>query len=272
MGIDPKSNDIVTEFVRCNGEPLCSKSEALEDNNFVETVPYAVRGTSDEVGPLWDELARCNAKLNEIYGEKKRSKKQHHDGMSLAHTVVTGGSHASKVDNISGSIHWNKNLEEHPVLQREILHICEKILDLLFGRSVWYKDLVTTITKREGKSDYLIGSTPTTSIWWSCERCSHNKHVDWNAFGASFLFVPDNSEGGSLTFQHPDMPNIEAIYKVKKGEVVAGRWGRSPHYNQHFKGKRNSFVMYADLRIVDRDTWIDKRSITSQSVMNGLQG
>ena len=47
-------------------------------------------------------------------------------------------------------------------------------------------------------------------------------------------------------------PGICVATLLKLGDVLAGRWGRSPHYNQNIgpDEPRNSFVMYGNSRIL----------------------
>ena len=132
-----------------------------------------------------------------------------------------------------------------------------EILHRTYGHIRWYKNLMEGIA--EDMKKYLLRNTPCTSIWWSRERCHSNVHVDSDAYGASFLFVPRRYKGGAITFWHRSVPNKELSYVVPSGTVVAGRWGRSHHYNKPFRGVRNSFVMYADYRIVNRtgDRYLD---------------
>jgi hypothetical protein len=96
-----------------------------------------------------------------------------------------------------------------------------------------------------GPQPTLYG-TPCTHIWWSREQRHGNVHVDSNAYGASFLFVPYANEGGAITFQHKSNPAVQVSHLVQVGEVIGGRWGRSHHFSLPFDGVCNSFVMYAD--------------------------
>ena len=131
-----------------------------------------------------------------------------------------------------------------------------EILHRTYGHIRWYKNLMEGIA--EDMKKYLLRNTPCTSIWWSRERRHSNVHVDGDAYGASFLFVPRQYKGGAITFRHRSS-NEELSYVVPPGTVVAGRWGRSHHYNKPFRGVRNSIVMYADYRVVNRpgDKYID---------------
>ena len=267
MGMNPRTKRLKQNFIR-RDEILCSKSERNETNDFVFDIPYSICRKCPvlHLTRLWDEFKFCNSWLNELYVKKKigKKKKDAHDGISLAHTATDGGRHGK---GRSGSFGWNPNLQNkaYHELQFRIIAVCSEILYRTYGSIPWFKQSIEAIDKN--KRRYLIKNTPCTSIWWSCEKRHGNIHIDRNAYGASFLFVPNETVGGEITFDHGKKLDDDVKYLVKPGDVVGGRWGRNPHYNQRFKERRNSVVMYGDYRILYRDdnAYLDRSEGTMET-------
>jgi hypothetical protein len=131
-------------------------------------------------------------------------------------------------------------------------------LNVTFGKQKWFRKLVDYFNEPRNKEKkfFLIPDTPCTSIWWSIDSRDSKKHVDWNAYGASFVFCPEDYKSGDTAFTHESNPEVKLTTLLKSGYVLAGRWARSPHFNvyegDHALENRTSFVMYCDTRIVNK--------------------
>jgi hypothetical protein len=78
-------------------------------------------------------------------------------------------------------------------------------------------------------------------------------HIDRNAYCSAFVFCPDNYTGGALTLENG---GVRCSHLLKLGEVIAGRWSRSHHCIDDCDEFRNSFVMYGEYRILEKETYI----------------
>ena len=236
---------------------LYSDKEACEDNDFITQIPYSLVGTYEDLD-LMLRLVDVNMRLREYFDTYPTHETETHRGVSLGYTAVSGGYYAK--DGKSGSYHANKNILHDPDLQRDAIEVCCLVVTTTFKDCVWYKSLMAyyDLPENQERKKYLLPGTPCTNIWWSVDSRAENKHVDWNAYGASFLFCPDNYRGGEITLQHNKMKSIRCKQLLKLGQVFAGRWGRGHHYNQYVDPDecRNSFVMYGDSRILEKTNYV----------------
>jgi hypothetical protein len=235
--------------------PLFNVSEANEDNDFIESVPYALLGTfnSEE---LQQRVKEINRRLREYFTiHNYRSTLKHH-GVSLGYTCVSGGRYAEK-GKWSGSFHANRNLFHDPELQADVIDVCCQVIVQAFGRQKWYKAAMAyyNLEENKHKKKYLLPGTPCTGIWWSCDGREHNVHVDRNAYCSSFIFCPESYSGGALILRNKKMPAVQCKHLLQLGEVIAGRWSRSEHCIDACNESRNSFVLYGEYRILEKDTY-----------------
>jgi hypothetical protein len=92
---------------------------------------------------------------------------------------------------------WVSSLEERRMaLLLQIIHPSE--LDEA------YYDL----DENKERKKYLLPGTPCTGCWWSCNKRSHNTHVDRDAYGVAFVFSTGDYTGGERTSIHPSKPDI----------------------------------------------------------------
>jgi hypothetical protein len=289
MGFIPIVEDgkIVTVYNQIKFNPgrlqsrLHSESEQKEEgNDFVTMIPYSMVRSFKDDDRLMLELKEVDSRLRQHFSNETTRQNGAHRGVSLGYTVVSGGCYADAKKGISGSFHMNQNLLCDPRLQRDVIRVCCLVLNKAYGGTRWYKNLLKYFDRPENleKKEHLLPNTPCTNIWWSTDGRDSNEHCDWNAYGASFLFCPDNYKSGAITLRHDDMPEVKVETLLEAGEVFAGRWARSPHSNRYggdtgddgdddtgdddtgdddtgdddtgaVEG-RTSFVMYCDSRIV----------------------
>lgn len=239
MGIGRDGTVRICKVYRCNN-PLLTKAEAKNPMNFGKMIPFLTRG--------WffshvDALYNLNIKLKEqlLESASKTSNNSHH-GVSLAKTVVSGGTHASKKLGISGSIHWNQALADNIALQLEVFDVVGQIVDNSFGKYPWFRKWMDFFDDHPHLKKMLIPKTPFTSVWWSFDERPFNIHHDWNTFGGACLVCPDEVPGGNIIVFSPD---------GCRGKILCGRWGLSRHCTASVPTgeKRFSMVFYFDSRI-----------------------
>lgn len=262
MGFCPgsrKGDDPVigTRHVPANsGNVLCSKSEQKEDNDFIHMIPYSIKGTCKDK-KLLKRLEDVNNKLRHYFSNHLKNKTKTHNGVSLGYTCVSGGTYAR--NGWSGSFHANQNLLHDFPLQKEVIRVCCLIIKSAFRRQNWYKLLMALYNQPENihRKKYLLHNTPCTGIWWSCDGREHNMHTDRNAYGACFVFCPKTYKGGALILEHENRPGVQCKHLIERGQIVGGRWSRSPHcIDDCYKGEsRNSIVMYGEFRILQKDSY-----------------
>ena len=78
-------------------------------------------------------------------------------------------------------------------------------------------------------------------------------HIDCNAYGACFVFAPKTYKGGALVTSHDSMPDVKCSHLIKAGDVIGGRFTRSPHCIDKYSDDeiRNVFVLYGEYRILE---------------------
>ena len=194
-----------------------------------------------------------------------KSKTTTHHGVSLGYTAVSGGTH-------SGSFHANQNLKKDPALQRDVILVCCQIIKAAFGRRPWYIALMAFYNKPENadRKKFLLHDTPLTGIWWSCDGREHNMHTDRNAYGAAFVFTPKSYKGGALVTEHQSRPGVQCKHLLKRGEIIGGRWSRSPHCIDDCDANesRTAIVMYGEFRILEKDNYKHVENVNTQVVQN----
>ena len=78
--------------------------------------------------------------------------------------------------------------------------------------------------------------------------------------------------------EHPDQPGVQCCHLIKKGELVGGRWSRSPHcvddlddsneLDDKDEEKRYAIVMYGEYRMLEKDTYLHVENANTQNVRN----
>ena len=128
------------------------------------------------------------------------------------------------------------------------------------------------LPKNHTKKQYLLPGTPCTSIWWSCDARPEKKHVDGNAYSASFLFCPNNYTVGAIVVQHNKMKSVRCRSLLKLGQVLVGRWARGHHYNKYVDPDEsgNSFVMYGNSKILVKKTCFHVEN-RNTAIINSVQ-
>jgi hypothetical protein len=116
------------------------------------------------------------------------------------------------------------------------------------GGHKWFEDYNSYAASNFTNSDFLAVDVPISHIFWTVEGGIATDHVDKNAYGCAFLFCPKGCEGSLKIYYAPGKCYV---HKFKRGQVLAGRLTRSLHCPVAQAGRRNTFVMYADNRLVD---------------------
>ena len=179
-------------------------------------------------------------------------------GYSLSRTCVTGGSHSDRTREISGSIHFNKNIVRNPSqprteqqeLQDSVIALMETSLYEAFGKTTWYKGACALLSDVP-QSRMLPSHTrlPVSHVWWTYEPEFLHWHIDTNTVGPAFVFTPEDYDGGDLMV----MTETGLVrHKFKAGQIVGGHWQQLPHCNTKIADgeDRRSFVLYLDKRVL----------------------
>lgn len=197
-----------------------------------------------------------------------------HKGVSLGYTALSGGGYAR--NGWSGSFHANQNILHDIDLQIDIVAVCYVIIKT-FGHHQWYQKIMKHYDTEENmwRKRFLLPGTPCTGIWWSCDSRGYNEHIDFDAYGVAFVFSTGNYTGGDLTFRHKNIAEIQCSQHLKLGEVVAGRWSRSPHFIKRCKKgeERSVIVVYGDYRILKETTYLhveNDNTATLETIIDGL--
>jgi hypothetical protein len=250
-----------------------SKSEAAENNNFIENIPFAELRTFDNK-ELMVRLMDIDRRLRKYCETHPTYKTKSHHGISLGYTAVTGGYYAKACwGDHTGSYHANQNFLDDPELLWDAIEVCCLVITTTYKNCGWYIKLMEyyNLPENQHKKPFLLPGTPCTNIWWSINSRGENKHVDWNAYGASFLFCPNNYQGGAIVLESNKMKSIRCKHLMKLGQVLAGRWSRSHHYNETVgtDESRSSFVMYGDTRILEKTTYLHVET-KNTSLLQGM--
>jgi hypothetical protein len=172
-----------------------------------------------------------------VVNVKEATKNKKRRGYSLAKTVVTGGSHACRDQEIRGSIHWNPTLISHALLQQNVFQVIGSVLKESFGQQEWYRSVRKYYESNPHLKDILIPETPCTSLWW-CHDGLPFEHFHWNTVDIVFLFCAADLEGRNMYL----------------GKIIAGQWWQCKHMNESFLSEVGGFSMlaYFDTRIIGK--------------------
>jgi len=197
-------------------------------------------------------------------GVARRDKRDSNRGMSLGLTTVTGGRHSNRNENVSGSLHMNRNLTglsarvarecaAHGVdleeLQNNVIDIVCNIIEDNFGSLTWYKAAKDVIRNIPEERLLPNGRVPVSHIWHTSRPKAYHVHTDTNTIPPAFLICCTEVEGGELCCLPPT--GGMRVVDTKPGTVVGGSWAQYPHCNAPvLEGQRHSFVVYLDNRNV----------------------
>lgn len=120
---------------------LYSDTEAIENNDFITTIPYSVLGSYDDL-ELSLRLIDVNMRLREYFTMHPTNETLTHHGASLGYTALSGGYYGRKIEEISGSYHANQNLIHDPDLQRDVIEVCCLVVTTTFGKCDWFIKLM----------------------------------------------------------------------------------------------------------------------------------
>ena len=83
-------------------------------------------------------------------------------GMNLGISVVSGGVHAEKSKNISGSIHYSSVIKKYPELRGRLYSIIKEILDTVYGHCTWHRRmcLITEKLNYDSNEERAIPGIP----------------------------------------------------------------------------------------------------------------
>jgi hypothetical protein len=152
-----------------------------------------------------------------------------------------------------------------------VVYVCCKFLIETFKYHDWFQKLLKFYKREENKErkKYLLPGTPCTGIWLSFDSREHNMHTDRNAYGACFVFTPKSYKGGALVLEHENQPGVQCKHLIERGEIVGGRWSRSPHCIDDCDDEdRNSIVMYGEFRILEKDGYKHVENINTSVLQN----
>ncbi len=188
-------------------------------------------------------------------------------GLSLAKTVVTGGSHACKEKGIAGTIHNNKYFNqrrqcpeaERPKvawqrracllkrLERTTLDAITNMILQAFGNAIWFKTAMEKL-KTVPETRLVKGNRiPCSHIWWTEKPEYYNVHTDNNTVGPAFLFTARTYQGGDLiTYTSEGKITVP----LERGWILGGLWAQYPHCITEAEIGRMSFVVYLDYRVL----------------------
>lgn len=175
------------------------------------------------------------------------------NGINFGFRVLTGGGHANKERNISGSI---QACDDCPVPTEELWNVIRSILDEAFGKKLWYKRAIRIAEQlqRESGDIRFVPGTPISGIWMSTQAKEKACHIDQNCVGPSFVFSLYKSPDGNPVYLNVMSDDRKYIYKVKleDGAIVGGRWSNNSHCNtgvSDANAERISWTLYMDYRI-----------------------
>lgn len=215
---------------------------------------------------LCSRMKHINQELyRKPYLIKKRQCNGAHNGLSLHITIQTG--HLS-IHFYSNIIHNRENPnEDHIKLQQLVTKTCADVLNRAYREDPSYIALCEFYRTHPSMSHLAeFPGTPCTNIYWSVERHGYNVHTDPNMVGPTFIFhleSPIPCHGGELTFvefkyHDPLIRAVEMKVPMKHGEVIAGGWDHSYHFNQEYTGNdlydfHSVVVMYMHLDVLTQN-------------------
>jgi hypothetical protein len=170
-------------------------------------------------------------------------------GKSLGHTTVSGGTHAR--NNYSGSIHINKNLIKHPILQQQVFKLVADIVLESYGQMSWFRETMLRLAAIPDSRLLPGRSVPSSHIWWTHTPKDGHMHVDKNSIGATFVFTAETVPGGELVVDQPMVGGYQqTTYHLTAGKIVGGSWSNFAHRNLRCDMQRRSWVVYLDYRVL----------------------
>jgi hypothetical protein len=177
-------------------------------------------------------------------------------GKSLGLTAVSGGPHARK--GMSGSIHINRHLKSHAVLQKDVNDLVVDIILESYGQKTWFVELVRRLQNIPDQA-FLPTSTrriPVSHIWWTHSPKVCHVHCDKNSLGVTFVFAASTVAGGELVVDKPVGNGFQLRpYHLSAGTIIGGSWGQYAHCNLPVRDTitpRRSWVVYLDYRAISR--------------------
>ena len=248
-GIDrsTKSLDIAAAYMRRNW-PREAQRFFFGYIPFFSASKKATVHTVERVSGMQHKL------IERIRGGGKKCPEDQSQGVSLAKTVVNGGTYSNKEAGISGSVHdcstfgaKTKGAIELSLLEEEMLNCISDLIVESFGHCEWY---IHTMEKLKNIPSFRLikGSRiPCSHIWWTSSNKAWNVHIDLNTVGPAFLFTAETYEGGDLYCLTPDGLKNAVL---EKGKVVGGLWSSLPHCSSPSEKGRRSFVVYLDYRVL----------------------
>ena len=111
--------------------------------------------------------------------------------MNLGISVVSGGVHADKSKNISGSIHYSSVVKKYPELRERLYRIIKETLDAVYGHCSWCRRmcLITEKLNYDSNEERAIPGVPASGIWLNANPKTEKVHCDANVVGPTFLLT-----------------------------------------------------------------------------------
>ena len=226
----------------------------------VRTMPPHLLARLQQVESKLDIVLRIRGGAAAYVPDKRDSNR----GMSLGRTTVSGGRHSNADDEVSGSIHMNRNLTglsrrvsnectaqgvDLERLQKEVVSVVCDIVEECYGKAPWYKAAMDKIRNIPPLRLLPGARIPASHIWWTMNPRSYHVHTDTNTIPPAFLLCATRVKGGELCCL-PSSGGVRVV-DTTPGTVVGGSWAQYPHCNAPvLEGERHSFVVYLDNRNV----------------------
>ena len=237
------------------------KELPLSDMNFVP--PYQTKQMPPDIlKDMVDLEDQLILRIRGGAGSRTEDARDSNRGHSIAFTVVTGGRHGRRRNNISGSMHVNRNIMPSRLrgggidsscaafkLQCRVFALVTRVIVTSFGHHPWFKCAMEKL--RDIPDERLIPGRriPISHIWMTSEPEAWHVHTDTNTVPPAFVFCVRNSNGGDLVVTTPEGKPI--VIETTAGRVIGGKWAQLPHCNTKLQsGERHSYVCYLDHRVI----------------------
>jgi len=203
----------------------------------VRTMPKQLLTRLQEVEMKLDIVRRIRGGAAAYVQDKRDSNR----GMSLGRTTVTGGRHSNAEEEVSGSIHMNRNLTglsgrvtnecraegvDLDRLQEDVISVVCDIVEECYGKALWYKATMDKIRNIPHLRLLPGARIPASHIWWTMNPRSYHVHTDTNTIPPAFLLCASNVKGGELCCL-PASGGVR-IVDTQPGTVVGGSWAQYP--------------------------------------------
>jgi hypothetical protein len=229
--------------------------ENFRSHNIWHNIPYAVLRSVDE--SLLDRLRLIETKIASVLknGDIADHKYGANVGYNLGYSIVSGGTHAGKSKNVSGSIHWCKTMKARPELRAELGSVFAEILENAFGSDPWYRRLkqIAENVRREENGRFLDGM-PLSAWWWTRFPKKENVHCDRNVVGATFLLTTATVHGATFVGMNPNGKTMR--HRLKAGTIMGGTWAQHAHCNSPSSeivlAQRTTWTLYLDKRVFSK--------------------